>query len=283
MTRQEFDDLVRSIEARYAGRPAAAARSTSAWVVLGLAGIVVWLGVGLVVGVAAFIGGVVLPFQAGVWLLIAGVLLILFAIAQTVLFLGFDPAQLEGRTVGPAEAPALQAMLTSLRRELPCRPFDDVRISMNFGAGIRELPRLGLFGWPRTLLDLGLPLLSVLTDEEVKAVLAHELAHHSSRHARSGSRIYRLNRTWSNVFQRMQQPATGRFGVSMRSAATRFANWYWPRLRAGDGAFPSAGIPRGFSCRRHRRWADTGRCALEAGMHRSLAGREVLERGLPGR
>jgi hypothetical protein len=232
MTRQEFDDLVRRIEARYAGRAAALRRSTTAWVVFGLAGILACLTLLFLVGAAAFVGGIVLPFQAGVWLLIAGALMIVYAIAQTVVFLGLDPAPLEGRALRPAEAPALWELLDSLRHELQCHPFDHVRVSMNFGAGIRELPRLGLFGWPRTLLDLGLPLLTVLTYDEVRAVLAHELAHHSARHARSGSRIYRLNCTWNNVIQRMQQPASGRFSVSIRSSALKFVNWYWPRLHA---------------------------------------------------
>ena len=232
MTRQEFDDLVRRIEARYAGRPGALEGSTSAWVVFGLAGILACLTLLLLVGVAAFVGGIVLPFEVGVWLLIAGPLVILFAIAQAVVFLGLDPAQLEGRSLAPAEAPALWALLDALRRELQCRPFDDVRVLMSFNAGVRELPRLGLFGWPRTILELGLPLMNVLTTDELRAVLAHELAHQSSRHARSGSRIYRLHRTWSNVFERMQQPAAGRFAVSIRSAAMRFVNWYWPRLHA---------------------------------------------------
>ena len=43
MTRQAFDDLVKRIERRYAGRPTALERSTSAWVVIGLAGIVSYL------------------------------------------------------------------------------------------------------------------------------------------------------------------------------------------------------------------------------------------------
>jgi hypothetical protein len=98
--------------------------------------------------------------------------------------------------------------------------------------GIRELPRLGLLGWPRTVLELGLPLMSALTAPELRAVLAHELAHHSARHARSSSRIYRLHRTWGALFQRMQRPATGQLDRAIRGAASRFVDWYWPRLHA---------------------------------------------------
>ncbi len=232
MTRQEFDDLVKRIEQCYAGQPAALERSTSAWVVVGLAGILSYLALLFLLGFVAFALGIVLEFQVGIWLLVGGVLMILFAISQAVVFLAVDPTPPEGRGLKPGEAPALGEMLDSLRRELQCRPFDDVRISMNFNAGIRDIPRLGLLGWPRTILELGLPLMSVLTPEELRAVLAHELAHHSARHARSGSRIYRLHATWGNVFHRMQRPTTSSFGRRIRWVAARFVDWYWPRLHA---------------------------------------------------
>lgn len=209
MTRQEFDDLVKWIEQRYAGRPVVLERSTSAWVVIGLAGILSYLVLLFFVGVVAFALGIVLEFQVGFWLLVGGVLLILFAISQAVVFLAVDPAPSEGRGLRAGEAPALGDLLDSLRSELQCRPFDDVRISMNFNASIREIPRLGLFGWPRTILELGLPLLTVLTPEELRAVLAHELR---------------------TTLLGMRGAATGSIG-SMRPGATYFSGCSNP-LRA---------------------------------------------------
>jgi hypothetical protein len=44
MTRQKFDALVERIELKYSGRPAALELATATWVVLGLAGIVSWVG-----------------------------------------------------------------------------------------------------------------------------------------------------------------------------------------------------------------------------------------------
>ena len=96
MTRQKFDDLVKWIEQRYAGRPAALERSTSAWVVIGLAGILSYLALLFVLGFAAFTLGIVLEFQVGIWFLLGGVLMILFAISQAVVFLAVDPAPPEG-------------------------------------------------------------------------------------------------------------------------------------------------------------------------------------------
>lgn len=232
MTRQDFEDLVRRIEARYAGRPAALERATAAWVTLGRAAILSWLALLGLLGAAAFAGGVVLEPAVGLWLLAVGVLLIVYGLSQAGLFLLFEVDPPAGRVLRPGEAPALDAMLDALRGAMQSRPFDEVRVSMDFNAGVRELPRLGVFGWPRTVLELGLPLLTVLAPEELRAVLAHEFVHLSARHGRGGGRISHLHRMWSDVFERIQRPAAGRLDRAVRWAAAGFAGWYWPRLHA---------------------------------------------------
>ncbi len=216
MTRKDFDKLVRRMEKRHAGRPAALERATTAWMALGLAGFIGWVGLLFALGVAAFAGGVVLPFEAGVWLLIAGVFIVLFATSQAFLFFSVEHAPSQGHALRAAEAPALRAMLDSLRRELQCRPVDEVRITMDFNAGIREIPRLGFLGWPRAILQLGLPLMEALGVDELRAVVAHEMAHGSARHARSAGRIYRLHRTWAVLFHRCS--GRSRAGPTGRSA-----------------------------------------------------------------
>jgi Zn-dependent protease with chaperone function len=232
MTRQDFDDLVRRIEARFAGRPAALERATAAWVALGLAGLVSWLALLLLLGAGAFAAGVVLEPAVGIWLLGVGVLLIVYGMTQAGLFLLVEVAPPDGRALRTGEAPALVGLLEALRRELQCRPFDEVRLSMNLNAGVREIPRLGLLGCPRAVLEIGLPLLMTLTPQELRAVLAHEFVHLSARHGRGGHRIYRLHRMWCNVFEPMQRPASGRLDRAVRWATARFVGWYWPRLRA---------------------------------------------------
>lgn len=232
MTRQDIDALVRWIEARYTGRQTALQRASTAWVALGLAGIASWIGVLFGIGTIAFAAGAVVEPPGGIFLLILGVGLIVFAIMQAGLFLLVDQAPPQGRLLRHGEAPALGALLDSLRRDLQCRPFDEVRISMDFNAGVREIPRLGLLGWPRTVLEIGLPLAIMLTPEELRAILAHEFVHLSARHGRGGSQLYRLRRSWGNVFEQIKRPPKGQLDLAARWTVSRFIDWYWPRLHA---------------------------------------------------
>jgi hypothetical protein len=232
MKRRDFDALVQRIETRYIGRHPALERATTAWVALGLGGILAWVGLLLLLGAGLFALGVTAEHGYSVLLLGAGAALIVYAISQAGLFLLVEHSSSDGRVLLPGEAPALRATLDELGRELQCRPFDEVRISFDFNASVREIPRLGLFGWPRTILEIGMPLLTALSPDELRAVLAHEFAHLSARHGRSGGRIYRLHRTWGQVFEQMQRPASGRTGRAIRWSTSKFIDWYWPRLNA---------------------------------------------------
>jgi hypothetical protein len=232
MTRQRFDALVERIEARYANRPKALERATSVWVALGLLGIVVWTSFLVALGALAFAGGVILEPPGGLVFLGFGVLLIAYGFWQAAFFLLVDVAPPRGRRILPAEAPVLWNELASLRRAVGSRRFSEVLISMDFNAGVREIPRLGLFGWPSTVLEIGLPLCLAVAPEELRAILAHEYAHISARHSRSGNRVYRIHRTWAHIFQQMQKPASSSFGRGTRAVTSRFIEWYWPRLHA---------------------------------------------------
>lgn len=232
MTRQDFDALVHRIEARYAGRLAALERATASRVLLGRAGALAWLALLFLIGAGAFGVGAVLEPPAGLFLIGVGALVLAYAVSQAGVLLLVKIAPPRGRLLRPGEAPELVALLDGLRRELRCRPFYEVRFSMDFNAGVREIPRLGIFGWPRTILELGLPLLTVMAPDELRAVLAHEFAHLSARHGRSGGRLSQLHRMWAELFERMQNPASGSLERTVRWVISRFAGWYWPRLQA---------------------------------------------------
>src|SRR5436190_1858633 len=81
----------------------------------------------------------------------------------------------------PREARELTALMDELRSAIRCR-VDRVLLTADFNASVQQVPRLGLFGWSRRYLLIGLPLLEVLSREELRVVLAHEFAHLSAEH-----------------------------------------------------------------------------------------------------
>ena len=232
MTRTDFHELLRRVDDRYQGRPEALKRSTTAWVRLGVAVVAAWLLFLFGLAGAAFVLGVVIEPPGGLFFLAIGVGLALYAIAQAGLFLLLEPLIIGGQPLGPGEAPELAELLDGLRRELGCRPFDEVRITLEFNAGVSEVARLGVFGWPRTVLEVGMPLLLVLSPAEFRAVLAHEFVHLSARHGRGGARIHRLHRMWATLFARLNKPGAGVALKGAHWAASWFVGWYWPRLEA---------------------------------------------------
>ncbi len=85
-----------------------------------------------------------------------------------------DPSKDPDADLGPAitrtDAPALFTEVAEVAKKLGARPPDQVRLTY--------LPCCGVVAWDRSrALILGLPLLHVLDRSELRAVLAHELAH----------------------------------------------------------------------------------------------------------
>jgi Zn-dependent protease with chaperone function len=232
MKRLEFDDLVARLEARYAGRTAALARRTLAWVAVGLLGLISWVVVLLVLGAGLLAAGAVAPPPLNVILLAAGAGAAVYGLCQAAYVLRVEPAPRPGRRLRPGEAPALDAALADLARGLRCRPFGEVLLTSDFNAGVYQVPRLGFLGWPRTHLEVGLPLALALGPDELRAVLAHECAHLSARHGRRNGRLYLLHQTWGNLIGQMQRPVGGRLDRAGRWALGAFLGWYWPRLHA---------------------------------------------------
>lgn len=128
-----------------------------------------------------------------------------------------------GTEITRAQAPELFQLLDELRAALNCRPFHRVLLINEMNAAVVQVPRLGVFGWHTNYLLLGLPLMQSLGPEEFKAVLAHEFAHSSRGHGSFGNWLYRVRRTWEQVFEQMARQRT-RFG----GVLYKFINWFWP-------------------------------------------------------
>lgn len=139
----------------------------------------------------------------------------------------------EGRPITRAEAPQLFARIDAVRDAVGAPAFHRVLLTDDFNAAVTQVPALGLFGWHRNFLLLGLPLLQSLTVPQLEAVLAHEAGHLAGGHARVGNWIYRLRAAWSRLHEAVaRERHWGSFAVRP------FFDWYAPYFAARS--FPLA-------------------------------------------
>ncbi len=132
-----------------------------------------------------------------------------------------------GLAITAADAPELFARIERLRMALSAPRFHRVLINEDFNASVSQVPRLGLFGWQRNYLVIGLPLLKTLTVEQFEAVLAHEFGHLAGGHAAFATWLYRLRLAWERLRHALE---------TTQSAGTilfrRFFAWFVPRFSA---------------------------------------------------
>lgn len=232
MTSEQFDRLVTRLQVKYGSRPLALRMRIALLVVLGYAGflaillLVLVLCTGLVI--AAFLSGK----EPSILLMAVVAVLLAFGICQALVFLWVPLEADKARDVTRDEAPRLFQLLDNLQEGFGISPFARVRVTSDFNAGVQMIPRLGVFGFNRNYLYLGLPLMQVLTEKQLTAVLAHECAHCSSRHDRFGMWIYRLRRTWTRVFAALQGADSTSSLKQLRGMILWFVDWYWPRFNA---------------------------------------------------
>lgn len=231
MTREEFESLVRRVEARHDGSGRKLRFSVVLLALLSYASLFAWLAVAFVIAVPFVWGGLAAGLAEGGWLLLlVGALVAAAGIVTTLAVLRVRIEPPEGLEIRRADAPDLFAMLDELRARLRSARVHRTVLSWDCNAGVSAIPRLGLLGWPRHHLEIGLPLLEVLSVDELRGVLAHELAHISAQHGRLGGWIYRLRRSWMQAFAQLERSGGQR--VSVHSALRKFFGWFWPRFSA---------------------------------------------------
>lgn len=143
----------------------------------------------------------------------------------------------EGAEVTARQAPELFAMIEELRRALGAGRFHHVLVTDDFNAGVVQAPRLGLFGWHRNYLLIGLPLAKTLGIEQFKAVLAHEFGHLAKGHGRVSNWIYRQRLRWSRLMaalEEVESKGTFLFKPFLRWYAPYFNAYSYPLARANE-------------------------------------------------
>src|SRR5690606_20839732 len=136
-----------------------------------------------------------------------------------------------GLRIKKSDSPTLFRLVKDLQTELRSAGFDRIYITPELNAGVLQVPRLGMLGWWRNELHIGLPMLETLSADQFRAVLAHEFVHLSRRDGRLGHWLYRVRLAWSRIFEALE--AADRTSARPRKTVTgRFVRWFWPRFNA---------------------------------------------------
>jgi len=222
ITREELDALVACLE-KEAERSPGAYRFRVFWLaVLGYAYIflvlVVLLGlVGLLVLALVAMSG-----RGGYFIgkMGFGVLVLVYIILRALWVRIPGP---EGLVLRPGQVGTLFRVVEEISRALKGPKFHQILLTGEFNAFVAQVPRLGVFGWQKNYLAVGLPLIQALSPEQFRAVLAHEFGHLSGAHGRFSSWIYRIRQTWYQLMETLQQQQHwGSFIFH------RFFRWYVP-------------------------------------------------------
>jgi Zn-dependent protease with chaperone function len=232
MTDEQFDQFVTRIQQRYGTRPFWLRLRVLGLVVLGYAGFLAGLLLVLLVSAALVFAAIAAGTAPGIFLMAIVAIILALGIWHTLFFLWVPLESTKGREVTAEEVPILFHLLQELQDDFETAPFHRVQITPDFNAGVQMVPRWGVFGFNRTILAIGLPLMQSVSPEQFAAVLAHEFAHTSSRHDRFGMWIYRLRLTWSRVFTEIQTAGHNSAMKRLRGPVMWFVNWFWPRFNA---------------------------------------------------
>jgi Zn-dependent protease with chaperone function len=119
-----------------------------------------------------------LAMHLGMYVGAAGLGMILTVLKSLVVPLGQEPL---GVRVMPRRCPELFGIACEVAERINTRPVDDIYISPVAELAVLQQGRgpFGMFGLKSRVMILGLPMMNVLTIDELKSILAHEYAHFS--------------------------------------------------------------------------------------------------------
>jgi Zn-dependent protease with chaperone function len=141
----------------------------------------------------------------------------------------------QGYQLNRKEYPLLYNEINRLRRKLSTPYIHQVILMPEYNAAIVQTPRLGLLGWYKNTLYLGLELLLSMSPAQASSVIAHELGHLSGKHNRFSGWIYRVRLSWNTIMIGLQEQHN--FGANL---LRRFFNWYSPTFAAYSFALARA-------------------------------------------
>ena len=244
MTYTEFITFAKSIERQRASDPASVVKLMRSWTWTGLLGMALLLSLPVLMigGYIAWITFVCTPLSEVPGTIPAITLMGMCVMSLMILGSILPALQLKRQTppgleILPHEAPALFKELEAIRAQTGAAPFDAVLLSADCNACVTSGPRPGVKG-KRRYLVLGVPLLTALSPEAMRAVLAHEFSHRESLWLTHNAERVEL-------WLRKLVPDTG-IRCRARGPLDVPLTWFAPRFRAVKLAF----------CRAHEITAD---------------------------
>lgn len=137
---------------------------------------------------------------------------------------------LTGRAMNRREAPQLFALVDTLRRRTQAARIHEVVVNDGLGVGVLQHPWLGVLGWYRNTLVLGLPTLMAMDVKQLAALVVHELGHLSTGAGRQEAWLYRTRRNWAHLAQERSRP---HFGTNLTGGLLKlFLQRFFPRFNA---------------------------------------------------
>ena len=220
----EFEALVRRLEREADARPAWYRTRVLGLSLLGYGYVFAVLALALVLA-AAVVAMIVSGTGRALFFKFGWILAIFVWSVGSALWVRIDPP--EGLRIRKEDAPELFALVDATRKRLRA-PRPHVVLAQNdVNAAISQVPRLGILGWQRNYLMLGLPLMRSLSAAEFEAVLAHEFGHLAGSHGRFGTWIYRQRSFWSRILPKLEEKES--VGASL---FRRFLEWFTPYFQA---------------------------------------------------
>lgn len=232
MTNDQFEALVQRLEQQAIHAPQAYKAKVVTLALLGNAYILAILFVLLLVILGLCASILVLKYLAIKLILVVGYFLWR---AIKAMWVKIDLP--DGQVLQQADAPALFALLEDLSQQLGAARFHKVQVTDEFNASVIQLPRLGIFGFYRNYLQIGLPLMKSLSVDQFKVVLAHELGHLQRGHGRMSSWIYRQRLRWIRLHNELEATES-RGGFLFQPFLNRFVPYFmaysFPMARANE-------------------------------------------------
>jgi Zn-dependent protease with chaperone function len=235
--RAQFEARVRAAAATAQNNPGRYRWGVIAWALLGYGTVAVLLA--LLVGTLGLMLWSVTVSGAVIFFLVKSKLIFLVGGGAwvTVRALWVSVPEPEGLKINRAKVPALVQEIDALRLQLGVKPLSQIILTDNLNAAMVQTPRLGIFGWHKTTLVLGIQLLMTLTPEEARGVIAHELAHYSHSHAAFAGRIYRARIAWQKIADAIEAKTTLGGSVFRKAIAwymNRFDAYSYPLAQANE-------------------------------------------------